>query len=67
VAETEDWVEVGSVGALAQRALQTVMARRTRIALSSRDGAFAAVSGVCNHVGGPLGDGALMGDYVERL
>jgi multimeric flavodoxin WrbA/nitrite reductase/ring-hydroxylating ferredoxin subunit len=65
MSDAEDWVEVGSVVALAQRPLQTVMARRTRIALSFRDGAFAAISGVCNHVGGPLGDGALVGDFVE--
>jgi multimeric flavodoxin WrbA/nitrite reductase/ring-hydroxylating ferredoxin subunit len=65
VAETEDWVELGSSEALALRPLQTVTARRTRIALSFRDGAFAAISGVCNHVGGPLGDGALVGDFVE--
>jgi multimeric flavodoxin WrbA len=29
-----------------------------------KDGTFSAISGVCNHVGGPLGDGSLDGDYV---
>src|SRR5262249_25526049 len=36
----------------------------TRIALVCRDGAFSAVSGVCNHAGGPLGQGTLDGDYI---
>ena len=36
----------------------------TPIALVFRDGAFTAISGVCNHVGGPLGEGTLDGDYV---
>ena len=29
-----------------------------------QNGAFGAISGVCNHVGGPLGEGRLDGDYV---
>jgi multimeric flavodoxin WrbA/nitrite reductase/ring-hydroxylating ferredoxin subunit len=35
-----------------------------RIALTFRDGQFGAISGVCNHVGGPLGNGTLDGNYV---
>jgi nitrite reductase/ring-hydroxylating ferredoxin subunit/multimeric flavodoxin WrbA len=35
-----------------------------KVALTYRDGEFGAISGVCNHVGGPLGDGELEGDYV---
>jgi multimeric flavodoxin WrbA/nitrite reductase/ring-hydroxylating ferredoxin subunit len=35
-----------------------------KIALSCRGGEFGAISGVCNHAGGPLGDGHLDGDYV---
>ena len=30
---------------------------RTLVALTFKDGAFGAISGVCNHVGGPLGEG----------
>ena len=37
---------------------------RAKIALAYKDGAFGAISGVCNHVGGPLGRGRLDGDYV---
>ena len=59
-----DWVELGRVDDLQRRPLQQVRARRTPLALSFRDGAFHAISGVCNHVGGPLGEGSLEGGYV---
>ena len=59
-----DWIDVGAADELAKRELQPIVARRTRIALSFRDGEFGAISGVCNHAGGPLGEGTLDGDYV---
>ena len=34
------------------------------VALTCKDGTFGAISGVCNHVGGPLGQGRIEGDYV---
>ena len=37
---------------------------RKKIALVCKDGQFSAISGVCNHAGGPLGEGKLDGDYV---
>jgi nitrite reductase/ring-hydroxylating ferredoxin subunit/multimeric flavodoxin WrbA len=58
------WHDVGSVDELAQTPLRQVKAGRIAIALSYVDGQFAAISGACNHVGGPLGEGALDGDYV---
>jgi multimeric flavodoxin WrbA/nitrite reductase/ring-hydroxylating ferredoxin subunit len=58
------WHDLGPIEELKARPLQAVHAGRTAIALSYKDGAFGAVSGVCNHVGGPLGDGSLDGDYV---
>jgi len=61
----QEWVDLGRVEDLRQRPLQAVMAGRTRIALSFRDGQFGAISGACNHVGGPLGEGTLAGEYVE--
>ena len=60
----QEWVDVGAAVELAQRAVQPVTLGRTRIALTHRDGEFGAISGVCNHVGGPLGQGTLEGDYV---
>ena len=60
----EDWVDVGAADELERLPLQEVLARRTRLALSFKDGRFGAVSGTCNHVGGPLGEGRLDGDYL---
>jgi nitrite reductase/ring-hydroxylating ferredoxin subunit/multimeric flavodoxin WrbA len=60
----EDWVALGSVDELSKRELQQLSARRTPIALCYRDGQFSALSGVCNHVGGPLGEGVIDGEYV---
>jgi nitrite reductase/ring-hydroxylating ferredoxin subunit/multimeric flavodoxin WrbA len=61
---TEDWVALGSAKQLAKRELQQVTARQTPIALCHRQGQFTALSGVCNHVGGPLGEGKIEDDYV---
>ena len=44
--------------------MQEVRVGAKRIALTHLDGTFGAISGVCNHVGGPLGQGQLDGDYV---
>lgn len=59
-----EWIEVGPVRELAKRELQQVLVGRTRVALTCRNGHFTAISGACNHVGGPLGEGRLVGDYV---
>jgi nitrite reductase/ring-hydroxylating ferredoxin subunit/multimeric flavodoxin WrbA len=60
----EDWVALGNAETLAKRPLQQLSARNTPIALCHRDGQFTALSGVCNHVGGPLGEGIIDGEYV---
>jgi multimeric flavodoxin WrbA/nitrite reductase/ring-hydroxylating ferredoxin subunit len=59
-----DWQDLGAVSELRQRSLQQIALGRTKIALSHRDGVFGAVSGVCNHAAGPLGEGKLEGDFV---
>ncbi len=58
------WIDVGSAEELARKPLQQIVSGRTRIALSYKDGKFGAISGICNHSGGPLGDGTCDGDYV---
>jgi multimeric flavodoxin WrbA/nitrite reductase/ring-hydroxylating ferredoxin subunit len=63
--QDDEWHDVGGATELAARELQQVRAGKTAIALSCKDGAFFAVSGVCNHAGGPLGNGRLDGDYIE--
>ena len=58
------WHDLGPIERLRQTPLQQVRIGRTAIALSYQDGAFGAISGVCNHAAGPLGDGHLDGDFV---
>ncbi len=60
----EPWTEIGSVEELKLKPLQEVMCGTTPVALTYKNGSFAAISGACNHVGGPLGEGALDGEYV---
>ena len=60
----QDWHDLGEVATLQKKALHDVTIGRTRLALTWVDGALSAISGVCNHVGGPLGQGTLEGDYV---
>ena len=60
-----NWQDLGPVDHLRQRSLQQVEVGRLKLALSYVDGRFAAISGVCNHAGGPLGNGGLDGDYVR--
>jgi multimeric flavodoxin WrbA/nitrite reductase/ring-hydroxylating ferredoxin subunit len=58
------WHDLGPVEDLERKPLQQVTMGRTAIALSYRDGVFGAVSGVCNHAAGPLGEGRLDGDFI---
>jgi nitrite reductase/ring-hydroxylating ferredoxin subunit/multimeric flavodoxin WrbA len=60
----EQWIDVGAADDLARKPLQEVRLGQKPIALSFQDGRFGAISGVCNHVGGPLGEGKLEGEYV---
>ena len=61
---SEDWVDVGSADELASRALLRCRARNTDLAISCVGGTFGVVHNACNHVGGPLGEGHLEGDYI---
>lgn len=58
------WHDVGAAAELARQAVSAVRAGSTAIALVHRGGVFTAISGACNHVGGPLGEGRLDGEYV---
>jgi multimeric flavodoxin WrbA/nitrite reductase/ring-hydroxylating ferredoxin subunit len=60
----EGWVDVGSAEELSGKVLQQCKAGSREFALSCVNGAFGAIHGRCNHVGGPLGDGHLDGDFV---
>ena len=58
------WVDLGPVESLRDPPLRQINVGQRRIALSFLDGKFGAVSGVCNHAGGPLGKGKLDGEYI---
>ncbi len=52
-----EWLDLGDAAELSTKPLRQITIGRTKIALSFAEGVFGAVSGVCNHVGGPLGEG----------
>jgi nitrite reductase/ring-hydroxylating ferredoxin subunit/multimeric flavodoxin WrbA len=58
------WTDIGSAEELAQAPLRHIKADERDLAVSFRDGQFGVVSNTCNHVGGPLGEGGLDGDYI---
>jgi multimeric flavodoxin WrbA/nitrite reductase/ring-hydroxylating ferredoxin subunit len=64
MASSSDWIDIGAAGDLGQRRLQRIRAGDYDVALSCIGGVFGAVHNACNHVGGPLGEGALDGDYI---
>lgn len=65
MSDEREWVDLGEAAELEKRPLQQVTVGRTRLAVSFREGRFGVISGACNHVGGPLGEGVLAGEYVE--
>src|SRR3954471_18419556 len=60
----ENWVDVGAADELSNTSLKRIGTRNREFAISFKDGRFGVVSNACNHVGGPLGDGRLDGDYI---
>src|SRR5271167_422016 len=60
----ENWVDVGHAEVFSKTPLKRVTAKNRDLAVSFKDGKFGALSNFCNHVGGPLGDGRLDGDYI---
>ena len=62
--EDENWVDVGHTDEFAETPLKRMTAMNVELAISCQDGKFGAISNVCNHVGGPLGEGRLDNDYI---
>ncbi len=60
----ENWVDVGAADELSGTPLARISINNRDVALSFKDGKFGAVANACNHVGGPLGEGRLDGDYI---
>ncbi|HEY8032303.1 MAG TPA: Rieske 2Fe-2S domain-containing protein [Methylocella sp.] len=59
-----NWVDIGSREELTGPPLRRIKAGNRELALSFKDGQYGAVSNICNHAGGPLGEGRLDGDYI---
>jgi nitrite reductase/ring-hydroxylating ferredoxin subunit/multimeric flavodoxin WrbA len=64
MSDTEDWQDAGAEADLAAKGLSRVSVGRLEFAISCAQGQFGALNNHCNHVGGPLGDGHLDGDYI---
>lgn len=60
----QEWIDIGAADDFRGRPLTEAKLAGRHIAVSYREGRFGVVSNVCNHVGGPLGQGRLDGDYV---
>jgi nitrite reductase/ring-hydroxylating ferredoxin subunit/multimeric flavodoxin WrbA len=60
----DGWFDVGAAKAFAEGSVSEVTVGQRRVALSRRNGEFGAISSTCNHVGGPLGQGRLDGEFV---
>jgi len=58
------WTDIGSADDLRQAPVTRVRAGDKEVAVTFRDGVFGVISNTCNHVGGPLGEGRLDGDYI---
>ena len=58
-------VKVARVSELSAGEGIVVDAKGQSIALFNVDGTFTAIDNTCTHVGGPLGEGALVGDIVN--
>ena len=58
------WVDLGAIEEFRAVPLRQVRVGRVALAVSCVDGELGVISGVCNHIGGPLGEGTLDGDYV---
>ncbi len=61
------WHNLGALDSLKDPPLREIKIDSKRIALSYVNGEFAAIDGVCAHVGGPLGQGTLKGEKGEQI
>lgn len=56
----EGWIEAGPVESFVEKRARIVCASGERIAIFRNDGKFSAVSNVCQHQNGPLGEGRII-------
>lgn len=58
------WHDLGPTSQFSERPITPIHIGRVKLAVTQKDGQFGVISGVCNHAGGPLGEGRLIGNYV---
>jgi nitrite reductase/ring-hydroxylating ferredoxin subunit/multimeric flavodoxin WrbA len=64
MSEPQEWVDVGAAEDFKRSTLREANLGERHVAVSFKDGKFGVISNVCNHVGGPLGQGRLDGEFV---
>ena len=62
--EKKTWHDLGLIENFQKAPLTEVICQNTKLAVSWHDGKFGVISGICNHAGGPLAQGHLVGEYV---
>jgi len=60
----DQWHDLGPTASFSDKPVSEMNIDGLLLAITCQDGLFGAISGMCNHVGGPLGQGHLSGDYV---
>ncbi|NUQ11741.1 MAG: NAD(P)H-dependent oxidoreductase [Gemmatimonadaceae bacterium] len=58
------WRDLGPVEQFTRRPLTAARVGTTRLVITHVNGEFGALSGTCNHAGGPLAEGRIDGEYV---
>ena len=64
MAPNSDWCDLGPVERFTHAPLTAAKIGTTKVVITHVNGEFGALSGVCNHAGGPLAQGRLDGDYL---
>ncbi|MGB5528572.1 MAG: Rieske 2Fe-2S domain-containing protein, partial [Ignavibacteriaceae bacterium] len=64
MSESSNWIDLGPTEKFISDKVTSIKIDKTTLAIIYKDEKFGVISGVCNHVGGPLGEGNLDGEYV---
>lgn len=59
-----DWCDLGPVDRYTRSQMTAAKVGTTRVVITHMNGEFGALSGVCNHAGGPLAEGRMDGEYL---
>jgi nitrite reductase/ring-hydroxylating ferredoxin subunit/multimeric flavodoxin WrbA len=62
--DQHEWQDVGAADSVPEGAVRELLLDGKPVAVTRRGNQWGAISGRCNHVGGPLGQGSLQEDYV---